>query len=64
MTGLQDTVKVARGTLEGIPVTLAVQDFHFISGSHGMAAGEAIITAVESAISHHTPETFHKIRLK
>lgn len=54
-TGLQDAVKVARGTLEGIPVTVAVQDFHFLSGSHGMAAGEAIITAVESAISHHTP---------
>ncbi|MGO4739847.1 acetyl-CoA carboxylase, carboxyltransferase subunit beta [Bosea sp. 2KB_26] len=55
MTGLQDAVKVARGTLEGIPVTVAVQDFHFMTGSHGMAAGEAIITAAEAAISHRTP---------
>jgi acetyl-CoA carboxylase carboxyl transferase subunit beta len=55
LTGLQDAVKVARGTLEGIPVTVAVQDFHFLTGSIGMAAGEAIITAAEAAISHHTP---------
>lgn len=54
-TGLQDAVKVARGTIEGLPVTVAVQDFHFMSGSHGMAAGEAIITAAEAAISHQTP---------
>lgn len=54
-TGLQDAIKVARGTLEGMPVTVAVQDFHFMGGAHGMAAGEAIITAVDAAISHHTP---------
>lgn len=54
-TGLQDAVKVARGTLEGQPVTVAVQDFHFMGGSLGMAAGEAIVTAVEAAVSRHTP---------
>ena len=54
-TGLQDAVKVAHGTLEGEPVTVAVQDFHFMGGSLGMAAGEAIITAVEAAMSRHTP---------
>ena len=54
-TGLQDAVKVVHGTLEGLPVTMAVQDFHFMGGSLGMAAGEAIITAVEAAISRHTP---------
>lgn len=54
-TGLQDAIKVVRGTLEGMPVTVAVQDFHFMGGAHGMAAGEAIIAAVDTAISHHTP---------
>ena len=54
-TGLQDAVKVVHGSLEGLPVTVAVQDFHFMGGSLGMAAGEAIITAVEAAVSRHTP---------
>jgi acetyl-CoA carboxylase carboxyl transferase subunit beta len=54
-TGLQDAIKVVRGALEGMPVTVAVQDFHFMGGSLGMAAGEAIITAVDAAISRRTP---------
>ncbi len=54
-TGLQDAVKVVHGTLEGLPVTVAVQDFHFMGGSLGMAAAEAIVTAAEAAISRHTP---------
>jgi len=53
--GMQDAVKVARGLLEGLPVTVAVQDFHFMGGSLGMAAGEAIITAVEAALARRTP---------
>ena len=54
-TGLQDAVKVVHGTLEGLPVTVAVQDFHFMGGSLGMAAGEAIIAAAEAATSRRTP---------
>ncbi|SDR26857.1 acetyl-CoA carboxylase carboxyl transferase subunit beta [Rhizobiales bacterium GAS113] len=54
-TGLQDAIKVVRGTLESLPVTVAVQDFHFMGGSLGMAAGEAIITAVEAAMARRTP---------
>jgi acetyl-CoA carboxylase carboxyl transferase subunit beta len=54
-TGLQDAVKVAHGRLEGEPITVAVQDFHFMGGTLGMAAGEAIITASEAAIARHTP---------
>jgi acetyl-CoA carboxylase carboxyl transferase subunit beta len=54
-TGLQDAVKVVHGTLEGLLVTVAVQDFHFMGGSLGMAAGEAIITAAEAAISRRRP---------
>jgi acetyl-CoA carboxylase carboxyl transferase subunit beta len=54
-TGLSDAVRVALGRLEGLPVTVAVQDFHFMAGTLGMAAGEAIITAVEIAIKRRTP---------
>ncbi|MBV8446347.1 MAG: acetyl-CoA carboxylase carboxyltransferase subunit beta [Hyphomicrobiales bacterium] len=54
-TGLQDAIKVVRGALEDMPVTVAVQDFHFMGGSLGMAAGEAIIAAVDAAISRRTP---------
>jgi acetyl-CoA carboxylase carboxyl transferase subunit beta len=54
-TGLQDAVKVVHGTLEGLPVTVAVQDFHFMGGTHGTAAGEAIVTAVDAAISRRRP---------
>src|SRR5437016_11493701 len=41
-TGLQDAIKLARGTLDGLPVVAGVQDFDFMGGSLGMAAGEAV----------------------
>ena len=43
-TGLADAVLVGAGTVENVPVVAAVQDFDFMGGSLGMAAGEAIIT--------------------
>jgi acetyl-CoA carboxylase carboxyl transferase subunit beta len=54
-TNLEDAVKVGVGNLEGLPVTVAVQDFDFMGGSLGMAAGEAVITAIETAIERRTP---------
>ncbi len=54
-TGLQDAVQVATGNLEGNPVTVAVQDFAFMGGSLGMAAGEAIIMGAETALRTKTP---------
>src|SRR6476659_719301 len=53
-TGLQDAVKVGIGRLEGQMVTIAVQDFDFIGGSLGMAAGEAVITGLETAVRRQT----------
>ena len=47
-TGLADAVLVGAGTLEGLPVVAAVQDFDFMGGSLGMAAGEAIITGLQT----------------
>ncbi|MCJ8144306.1 acetyl-CoA carboxylase, carboxyltransferase subunit beta [Ancylobacter sp. A5.8] len=54
-TGAQDAVKVGFGKLDGLPVTIAVQDFGFMGGSLGMAAGEAIVTGMETAVSRGTP---------
>lgn len=54
-TGLDDAVLVARGTLDGLDLTAAVQDFAFMGGSLGMAAGEAIIAGLNAARSAKTP---------
>jgi acetyl-CoA carboxylase carboxyl transferase subunit beta len=54
-TGLHDAVKVGVGTLEGLPVTIGVQDFDFMGGSLGMAAGEAFIKGIETAVQRGTP---------
>ncbi len=54
-TGMQDSVLVGAGTLDALPVTMAVQDFAFIGGSLGMAAGEAVIVAATTALERKTP---------
>ncbi|WP_346912036.1 acetyl-CoA carboxylase, carboxyltransferase subunit beta [uncultured Roseibium sp.] len=54
-TGETDAVRVARGKVNGAPLTAAVQDFAFMGGSLGMAAGEAILTGMQTAVTHHTP---------
>ncbi|WP_159729007.1 acetyl-CoA carboxylase, carboxyltransferase subunit beta [Methylosinus sp. Ce-a6] len=54
-TGHQDAVTIAHGKLEGAPVTVAVQDFEFMGGSLGMAAGEAIIAGMTHAIEKRAP---------
>jgi acetyl-CoA carboxylase carboxyl transferase subunit beta len=54
-TGLDDAVKLAFGKLEGIAVTVGVQDFDFMGGSLGMAAGEAVIKGLETAVERQTP---------
>ncbi|MGZ3412000.1 MAG: acetyl-CoA carboxylase, carboxyltransferase subunit beta [Rhizomicrobium sp.] len=54
-TGLHDAIKLGFGKLEGLPVVVAVQDFDFMGGSLGMAAGEAIIKGLETAVEKKTP---------
>ena len=54
-TGAQDAVQLAAGEIEGAPAVVAVQDFEFMGGSLGMAAGEAIITGIETAIARRSP---------
>ena len=54
-TGAQDAFKVGYGRVKGLPMTIAVQDFHFMGGSLGMAAGEAFIKGAETALEKKTP---------
>jgi acetyl-CoA carboxylase carboxyl transferase subunit beta len=54
-TELQDAVAVGEGTLDDLPVTAAVQDFRFMGGSLGMAAGEAVVTGMQWAVEKKTP---------
>ncbi|QDL99896.1 acetyl-CoA carboxylase carboxyltransferase subunit beta [Rhodopseudomonas palustris] len=54
-TGAHDAVRVGFGKLETSPVVVAVQDFDFMGGSLGMAAGEAIIRGMELAVEKHAP---------
>jgi acetyl-CoA carboxylase carboxyl transferase subunit beta len=54
-TGLEDTILNATGTIEGLPIVATVQDFSFMGGSLGMAAGEAIIKAFDTAREKRRP---------
>ncbi|WP_338721598.1 acetyl-CoA carboxylase carboxyltransferase subunit beta [Devosia sp. XK-2] len=54
-TGYDDAVLVATGKLYERAVTVAVQDFDFLAGSLGMAAGQGIITGLETAVRLKTP---------
>lgn len=57
-TGREDAVLGGEGTLDGLQVVAAVQDFDFMGGSLGMAAGEAIITAMRRAVKLRAPFIF------
>jgi acetyl-CoA carboxylase carboxyl transferase subunit beta len=54
-TSLEDAVVAGFGTLDGQDVVAAVQDFAFMGGSLGMAAGEAIIASMLKAVEKETP---------
>ena len=54
-TEMDDAVLVAKGAIEGLPIVATVQDFAFMGGSLGMAAGEAIVRGFETAIEERRP---------
>jgi acetyl-CoA carboxylase carboxyl transferase subunit beta len=54
-TGLRDAFKIGFGRVEELPMTVAVQDFNFMGGSLGMAAGEAFIKGADTALDKKTP---------
>ena len=54
-TGTTDAIKLGYGKLDGLPVVIGVQDFDFMGGSLGMAAGEAIVRGLELAVEKKSP---------
>jgi acetyl-CoA carboxylase carboxyl transferase subunit beta len=54
-TGLNGAVKLGFGRLDGLPVVIGVQDFDFMGGSLGMAAGEAVVKGLQTAAERGTP---------
>jgi acetyl-CoA carboxylase carboxyl transferase subunit beta len=50
-----DSVQAGFGKVEGQDMVITVQDMSFIGGSLGMAAGEAIITAMRVAATRKVP---------
>ncbi|BCW91079.1 Acetyl-coenzyme A carboxylase carboxyl transferase subunit beta [Alphaproteobacteria bacterium SO-S41] len=54
-TGQQDAVIAAKGTIAGVPAMVVAQNFAFMGGSLGMAAGEAFIAGAERAVNDHVP---------
>lgn len=57
-TALDDAVLVGEGALDGQACVAAVQDFRFMAGSLGMAAGEAVIAGMLRAVERQTPFIF------
>lgn len=54
-TGMTDAVILGAGDVESVPIVAAVQDFAFMGGSLGMAAGEAVITGLMTARERKKP---------
>ncbi len=54
-TDLDDAVLVAEGKLDGQDIVAAAQDFRFMAGSLGMAAGEGVIAGMLRAVEKKTP---------
>ena len=54
-TELDDAVLVAEGKLDGQDIVAAAQDFRFMAGSLGMAAGEGVIAGMLRAVEKKTP---------
>ena len=54
-TGEQDAMAIGFGAIGGTPAVVLVQDFAFMGGSLGMAAGEGFIAAAEAAVARGAP---------
>jgi acetyl-CoA carboxylase carboxyl transferase subunit beta len=54
-SGRQDALSAARGTIDGLPVLIAVQPFDFLGGSLGMGVGEALVRALLVAVEEKRP---------
>ncbi len=58
LTKQTDAILIATGKVKGIDVTVGAQNFSFIGGSLGAAAGEAFIHGIQNAIENKNPFVF------
>lgn len=54
-TGEQDSMAIAFGRIAGQEAVVIVQDFFFMGGSLGMAAGETFVKAAKEAVKREVP---------
>ena len=54
-TGRRDAMSIGYGRIAGTPAVALVQDFAFMGGSLGMAAGEGFIAAARAAVERGCP---------
>ena len=54
-TGDQDAMSIGIGDIHGQKAVVLVQNFAFMGGSLGMAAGESFIQAADHAVAHKLP---------
>jgi acetyl-CoA carboxylase carboxyl transferase subunit beta len=54
-TGAPDALQNARGTIDGRPAVVGVQDFAFMGGSMGLGVGSAFVAGVRAAIAARAP---------
>jgi acetyl-CoA carboxylase carboxyl transferase subunit beta len=54
-TGERDAIAIGAGEIHGVKAVALVQDFAFMGGSLGMAAGEGFIAAAQAAVKRDVP---------
>jgi acetyl-CoA carboxylase carboxyl transferase subunit beta len=54
-TSRAEALTAARGTIEGMPVMIAVQPFDFLGGSLSMGVGEGLVIAMETSVAEKRP---------
>ncbi len=54
-TGRDEAMALASGNIDGLKTIVAVQDFEFMGGSMGMAVGEVLLLAAQTAVDNHAP---------
>ncbi|MDP8916321.1 MAG: acetyl-CoA carboxylase carboxyl transferase subunit beta [Pseudomonadota bacterium] len=54
-TGAWDAMAIGAGVIRGVPAVALVQDFAFLGGSLGVAAGEGFIAAARAAVQREAP---------
>jgi acetyl-CoA carboxylase carboxyl transferase subunit beta len=54
-TGMNDAIRAGRGTVKGMPVSIAVLDFSYMGGSMGSVVGERIARVGQRAVEERRP---------